>query len=562
MSSRSSDIAESQAPPAADAGLSTGESSGNAAEAATVAASPEDLRAAISRPAAPGRRYRRRRPPAWAIRLVSWVRGTQFFLKHDLASVLYRRRHEMISYAVSVLMLLSAALLMASVMLPDYAMERLVDALITVADSEEMNVRKEQLQVVEPPEQLVAGEIDSNLKQVISSLDDGPTQDEMLSVEKRDPTMDLVPTDREMMEFAKQGELGGRSEAGRQASLKKYGGTEQSERAVSSGLKWLQKQQQKNGSWSFQKVGENAAAGRLRGTEVGATSLALLCYLGAGHTHRSDSPYRDNVRRGLAFIGSQAEDVQGTADLRAGAPGNSGMYVQGLATICLAEAFALERRDDELERLTQAAVAFIERSQDPIGGGWRYRPREEGDTSVVGWQVMALQSARAGRLKVSYRTLREVREFLRSVRGDPLGSTYKYRPDDERAKDSMTAVGLLCRLYLGWRPDFEPMQQGVARLATVGPSRTNLYYNYYATQVLHHVGGPQWREWNPKMRQQLVQTQIKEGPAAGSWAPTDSHGRTGGQLYQTALSILTLEVYYRHLPMYQRLQRDPSITVD
>ena len=85
-----------------------------------------------------------------------------------------------------------------------------------------------------------------------------------------------------------------------------------------------------------------------------------------------------------------------------------------------------------------------------------------------------------------------------------------------------------------------------------------MYYNYYASQVLHHWGDDLWKKWNLQMREQLVKSQVRKGPATGSWAPTDSHGNRGGQIYQTALSILTLEVYYRHLPMYQRLQKEPQ----
>lgn len=508
------------------------------------------------------RRARYRRPPAWASRLVALVRRCRRWFRFGLRQWLHQHRHELTGYAISASTLCLIALILAGVVLPRATVDRFVDSFIGVAEESRKDNLEQQLEVTIEPEDLVMGEVDSNLKQLLSDFDDGTQQEELHSVEREDPTTDLVPTDSEMMHFLKAGELGGRSEAGRNASLKKYGGTQQSEKAVMSGLRWLQQRQQKDGSWNFRKVGPQAAAGRFDRTEVGSTSLALLCFLGAGHTHRSEGPYQQTVQRGLQFIVSQAEDVQGTADLRGEAQGNSGMYVQGLATICIAEAYGLERRDEELEELTQRAAAFIERSQDPIGGGWRYEPREEGDTSVVGWQVMALQSARTGRVRVSSKTFHNVREFLRSVSGDDRGSTYKYRPDDERARNSMTAVGLLCRLYLGWPPDFETMQAGVARLAAAGPSPTNLYYNYYATQVLHHTGGERWRKWNEKMREQLIRTQIQKGPAAGSWAPTDSHGRTGGQLYQTALSILTLEVYYRHLPMYQRLKHDPVVVLD
>jgi hypothetical protein len=57
------------------------------------------------------------------------------------------------------------------------------------------------------------------------------------------------------------------------------------------------------------------------------------------------------------------------------------------------------------------------------------------------------------------------------------------------------------------------------------------------------------------MRRVLIETQTKEGCAAGSWDPNspkqDPWGRIGGRLMQTSLSCLTLEVYYRYLPLYK-----------
>ena len=78
-----------------------------------------------------------------------------------------------------------------------------------------------------------------------------------------------------------------------------------------------------------------------------------------------------------------------------------------------------------------------------------------------------------------------------------------------------------------------------------------MYFNYYATIALHHYGGTEWEQWNTTMRDQLVATQVMDGPAAGSWQVTDPHGGSGGQIYQTCLSVLTLEVYYRYLPLYR-----------
>jgi hypothetical protein len=167
---------------------------------------------------------------------------------------------------------------------------------------------------------------------------------------------------------------------------------------------------------------------------------------------------------------------------------------------------------------------------------------------------MALQSAKAGRIIVNTNVMREARKFLDSVSVEN-GAKYSYEPKGGPTP-SMTAVGLLCQMYMGWKRDRAELKAGVEYLSQVGPSPNNMYYNYYATQVMHHFGGEPWEKWNAKMREQLVTTQIKDGPGAGSWNVTDPHGGAGGRIYQTALSVMTLEVYYRHLPLYRQLESD------
>ena len=80
-----------------------------------------------------------------------------------------------------------------------------------------------------------------------------------------------------------------------------------------------------------------------------------------------------------------------------------------------------------------------------------------------------------------------------------------------------------------------------------------LYYNYYATQVMIHYGGPSWPKWNEQLRDFLIASQARRGPANGSWYfdnPDDLGTRSGGRLYCTAMAAMTLEVYYRHMPLY------------
>jgi len=119
-----------------------------------------------------------------------------------------------------------------------------------------------------------------------------------------------------------------------------------------------------------------------------------------------------------------------------------------------------------------------------------------------------------------------------------------------------TAIGLLSRMYLGWKKDNPALQWGVAWLSRQGPSgpdgeKANMYYNYYATQVMLHWEGPEWRKWNEKMREFLVQTQAAKGHETGSWYFGGPWSDRGGRLYDTALAAMTLEVYYRCQPIYQ-----------
>ncbi len=172
--------------------------------------------------------------------------------------------------------------------------------------------------------------------------------------------------------------------------------------------------------------------------------------------------------------------------------------------------------------------------------------------SVTGWFVMAMQSARMAGLEVPSPTLERIGEFLDAVARDD-GSRYAYRIRDG-ATLTLTAEGLLCRMYLGWEHDDPRLKKGVEYLLENLPEwdEQNVYYWYYATQVMHHIEGSPWRTWNEQMRKLLPEKQVHRGRERGSWDPDgDRWGGDGGRLYVTCLSLYTLEVYYRHLPLYQ-----------
>ena len=325
-----------------------------------------------------------------------------------------------------------------------------------------------------------------------------------------------------------------------------HGGSGDSERAVERGLRWITAHQLDDGSWNFDHNksscrGQCGNPGNVPST-TGATAIALLPLLGAGYTH-AEGEYQDVVRRGLYYLSKRAVLTPYGADLQEGT-----MYAQGLATIALCEAYAMTG-DMALKGLAQSAIDFIVFAQDKKGGGWRYAPGQPGDTTVTGWQLMALKSGQMARLDVPSPTIFLAQRFLQSVASQG-GAKYGYLTNAPRK--TTTAVGLLCRMYTGWRPSNPALQRGVLYLSEWGPSEEGLYYDYYATQVMHHWGGQQWERWNLTMRDSLIATQAVAGHEAGSWYFSGAHGQSGGRLYCTSMAVMTLEVYYRYMPLYSR----------
>jgi hypothetical protein len=348
--------------------------------------------------------------------------------------------------------------------------------------------------------------------------------------------------------------FGGRGSGMRKAMTGRFGGTRQTERAVAAALNWLARHQNRDGSWSLGQYNKQCKDRTC--TEPGsaqadaaATAMGLLPFLAAGQTQKSKGPYKQNIASGLYWLVQHQKPDGNLSD------GAHTMYSHGLATITLCEAYALTH-DEHLGEAAQRAVRFIEHAQHPRTGGWRYAPGDEGDTSVVGWQVMALKSAQMAGLSVQPLTLTGAKNFLKTCASGNYGGLFSYTPGTGPTP-TLTAVGLLCNQYLGVGRDDKLMTEGVDLLMHNLPviESHNVYHWYYATQVMHNLPGPQWDTWNRQMRRLLIEHQAKEGCAAGSWDPAhpvrDAWGDVGGRLMITSLSCLTLEVYYRYLPLYQ-----------
>ena len=344
--------------------------------------------------------------------------------------------------------------------------------------------------------------------------------------------------------------LRGREEGQRKALVQAFGGSDATEAAVARALAWLVKHQGRGGLWSLRGP---YADGGSQENQLAATSMALLALQGAGNTHQAGR-HRAAVTRAMkALVDRQLPE--GNFDIPL--PQHHTLYAHAQATIVLCELYGMTN-DPALEQPAARAVAYAVSAQGP-DGGWRYEPGKEGDMSVTGWFLMGLKSAEMAGIEVPARTFEGIEQFLDRVAVD-RGERYGYRRDSADGRPqpvtaAVSAEGLLCRQYLGWRRDDPRLVAGV-ELLMGGPlfdfdRDKDLYAWYYVTQVAHHMGGPAWDRWNGTMREVLPARQVQQGREAGSWDPTlDKWGAIGGRLYATCFSTWMLEVYYRHLPLY------------
>ncbi|MHC4609360.1 MAG: prenyltransferase/squalene oxidase repeat-containing protein, partial [Planctomycetota bacterium] len=384
------------------------------------------------------------------------------------------------------------------------------------------------------------------------------------------------------------GPLANRRPGARERALQRYGGLPDGESAVAAGLAWLAAHQESDGSWDRLNFNRHCPSDdrcggvAVRWTELDAdpavTALAALAFLGAGSSHR-DGEHRYVVHAALAYL-LDRQRANGSFSQ----PDRMEMYNDAIAVLMFAECYAMTG-DDALLVPLQRGVDHLVRAQQP-GGGWDYRSdltTGRNDTSVTGWVTMALKASASASIGIPDHTvLGVVDHFLAAT--DAAGRVYyadrgtgtKSDPASgqitRRYGPAMSAVGMLSRQLLGWRPESQALADQAGLLLSElpevkllqGGDPTGLhsyYYWYHATLALFLRGGDDWQSWNPALREAVLALQDRSvsgagqprhvhgswpalGPGWGKW------GRTGSRVYSTALNVLTLETYYRYLPSY------------
>ena len=323
------------------------------------------------------------------------------------------------------------------------------------------------------------------------------------------------------------------------------GGSHESELAVQNGLEWLARHQADDGSWSDAlKCERDRPCDQLKfdssGAVVAETGLAILAFQAGGNYDFNEHKYSTVVKKGLDWLVNwQKEDGR--------LFGTHSWYEHGIATFAIAEACAVavaegETPDPRYVNTVELAIKFLEAHQYE-GGGWQYAIDSGGmgDTSVTGWQMLALKSAIEAKIEVAPRTIEKLKLFFEKV-GDPTTGKTGYQSRGG-GTDLTTAVGLIFQEFILKQPHSPFAEKGtefLTRRATTVAESGSYYSIYNCTLAVFLAKGENWKQWNETVRDAIVKKQSKSGCARGSWA--GDYGRT----LSTTWAILTLEVYYRY----------------
>lgn len=331
----------------------------------------------------------------------------------------------------------------------------------------------------------------------------------------------------------------------RQPMVETFGGSKATEDAVARALDYLSRNQEADGRWTRFTSDRSPHRRRSEARDVALTGLSTLAFLASDYTPDKASLYQDNVRQALKFLMEQQRD---DGEFR----GGGDMYDQAIATIALSEA-AIMTGSERYQKAAFKGADYLIWAHHKRSGGWRYQPNQSADTSVTGWCVMALHSAEKAGYTVPEGYRQDILRYLNSVTSGANRALVGYQ-DARKPGETMTAQAMFTRMLLGIQPTSAQVEEAGKFATRLSPSEwgRDFYHWYYTSLMLMQVQNETWRTWNKQMTQTLLSTQRGDGHANGSWDSDGLRNDPGGRIFSTAMATLTLEVYYRYLPMYSK----------
>ncbi|NMA43651.1 MAG: hypothetical protein GX946_09760 [Oligosphaeraceae bacterium] len=379
----------------------------------------------------------------------------------------------------------------------------------------------------------------------IASTDDSMNFSDVLDIRANDSPLQLSAL------------YGGRTDAGRASSIRKFGGSVATERAVVKALEWLKSTQNADGSWA-------------PGSQPAMTGLCLLAYLAHGETPTSEE-YGATVQRAMQYLVRHVERLPNTVDSKQRVE----PYTNGIVAYALSEAYGLTKLPNLKPAMEKSLGLLIEGQQKNGGYDYGYARAQRWDLSVAGWQFQAM--------KAGYVAGANVKGLEKGIElGISFIKDVAYNKDNARrpmgysspggGSWGMQGVGALCLQLFGEgnAREVRHVSKVIAdehvpaivwtdpKLLIAGAHSNPLYHWYYETQVMFHAGQNSWKKWNEKMSNLLISNQKHDGywECPPGLRPDPATGKVGNpgvydRWYSTALSCLTLQVYYRYLPTYK-----------
>lgn len=310
--------------------------------------------------------------------------------------------------------------------------------------------------------------------------------------------------------------------------------------AIVTGVGFLQSNQNPDGS-----LGE-----RNKGV---LTGLALLSFVATGELPDSNIVGR-NIASAVDWILKNRADDVGILGMEREVS-KDWVIGHGICTAALCEYYDMTK-DVKVLPVVRQALAIIVRGQG-VGGGWGYDyDQAAADLSVTAWQVLALHSARQAKVDAPglEQALAKVPPFLAALKG-PKGGYGRTRADDDYA---VTGTGIVASLFstvergalrngMQWSLDESEKRRPIKGV------HADLEAWCFQTQASLLFGGYAWLKWERVFLADLITAQS----ADGSWpVPGGKHeGMQGdpgksGQIYRTALCVLSLECYFRNLAIW------------
>ena len=308
---------------------------------------------------------------------------------------------------------------------------------------------------------------------------------------------------------------------------------------IDGALAWLALHQADDGHF-----GEDATAARCKAmahdppcvggsreqVPVAATGLAVLAFLDF-RDQDVKRLFEPTLARGIAWLVGQQQPDGSFKDR-----GRQG-YAAAIGMMALGQA-AASTHDPALKKAVERGIAFYAKQHGP-NGGYRYSLGQDGDLSVTGWYVQAIEAASAAGVEIPEDMRQGLERFLNAVSVGPPQSKFAYVVG-QREKQSLSAVGMLVSSIL--RPQ-SPQWYGEdwRALLKKGSPGGETYGLYYGVRVLLFLDGIVDEKWRGYLND-LAKKQTVTGTAAGrisldaEWA-FKQYGATTA----TAFATLTLE---------------------